>query len=87
MNLLFRERVNDIAYCAPSRLLFSFGIDKKMIVWNLRTERKPVNLAFFAASCIEFTLVLNQSSGSNYMLNNPQNFVKFLNFSYYLTSQ
>ena len=64
MNLLFRERVNDIAYCAPSRLLFSFGIDKKMIVWNLRTERKPVNMAFFVASCIEFTLVPNQRSGT-----------------------
>ena len=44
--LIFRERVNDIAYCAPSRLLFSFGIDKKMIAWNLRTERKPVNIMF-----------------------------------------
>jgi len=51
-----RDRVNDIAYCPPSRLLFSFGVDKKMTVWNLRTERKPFALWQESNECQECEL-------------------------------
>ena len=44
INTSCRERVNALVYSGAERLIFSFGSDKKMVVWNLRTERKQVGI-------------------------------------------